>query len=441
LNSSQYNRKTIFTSFDGSFSASTIHQKPDRFRMLENEDSFQIARGAGLSYTPASFGNDVIVKEMSCFNRILEFQESERIVIVEAGITLKKLLEWSVTKNLYLSVLPGWPGITIGGCIAANAHGKNPHKDGSFVEHVKWIELYNPSFGYKTVSRTNDPKIFEATCGGLGLTGIITKVALFLKDLPSNSLVIEPRKVESFEESLKIMKSGSNSDVLYSWHIGSTFFNFGKGIVRIGSFSKDLQSGKVISSIKKLKSGNKMIPFSFWNNFSSSIINTINREIESKKGKVKKNLFSGLFPFVDRASIFYSLYGMRGFNEYQILVDHNHSNEFISELCKLIKTNKPPLTFLFMKMFRGEQKYVRFSKNGLSIILNLKHCKETLDFLNKLDELVISFNVMPYIIKDSRLSKKVVEQCYPQYHDFKEILNQIDPKRIFKSELSKRLEL
>lgn len=434
------NKKTNFISFDGSFSASTLHQRPDRFRMLEDKN-FQIARGAGLSYAPASFGNNTLVKEILCFNRILEFSESEKIIIVEGGTTLKKILEWCVSKNLYFPVLPGWPDITVGGCIAANAHGKNPHKDGSFVKHVKWIELYNPTFGYKTVSRINDSKIFDATCGGLGLTGIITKVALLLKELPSNSIMIEPRKVENLEESLKIMNDNSDSDVLYSWHIGSTFFNFGKGIVRIGSFSKDSQLDRVIPPTKKLKSGNKKIPFSFWNNFSSSFVNTINREVELSKGVVKKNLFSGLFPFVDRASIFYSLYGKNGFNEYQILIDHNYSNEFINHLYKLIKTNNPPLTFLFMKLFSGEQKYIRFSKSGLSIILNLKHCKDTLDFLNKLDEIVISFNALPYIIKDSRLSKRVVEKCYPQYHEFKMVLNEIDPKRIFKSELSERLDL
>ena len=43
--------------------------------------------------------------------------------------------------------------------------------------------------------------------------------------------------------------------------------------------------------------------------------------------------------------------------------------------------------------------------------------------------------------KDSRLTKEMVEQCYPEYYDFKEVLNEIDPKRIFKSELSERLNL
>lgn len=436
-------KKTNFTSFDRSISITTMHQKPDRFRILEDMQKIsQIPRGAGLSYVPASFGKNILVKDMLFFNRVLQFDESSKIVIVEAGIRLTKLLEWSFDKHLFFPVLPGWPEITVGGCLAANVHGKNPFKDGTFMDHVEWIELFNPTFGTKIISRTNERKVFEATCGGLGLTGIITKVALRLQELHSDSLLITPKKVETFTDALKIIKENSNSDVLYSWHMGSTFLNFGKGIVRLGTFSKNFGLDPFfIPEIKHMSSDNHLPPFSLWNNFSSSIINSINRKIEISKGQIRKTLFSGLFPFIDKANIFYSLYGSKGFNEYQILIDNNHANEFLDDLVKLIKSENPPLTFLFMKLFKNSQKYLRFSGNGVSITLNLKHCNSTLIFLRKLDELIISYKALPYIIKDSRLSKKVVEQCYPEYYDFQEILKEIDPKRIFKSELSERLDL
>lgn len=163
--------------------------------------------------------------------------------------------------------------------------------------------------------------------------------------------------------------------------------------------------------------------------------------MEIQKNIIKKDIFSGLFPFVEKARIFYSLYGKNGFNEYQILVDDKHAEEFLKDLTSLIKSKNPSLTFLFMKLFRGHQKLLQFSGNGVSIILNLKHNNQTLNFLKNLDELVISYKALPYIIKDSRLSKNVVEQCYPEYFDFKEILKEIDPKRIFKSEISERLEI
>ncbi len=419
------------------------HQRPDRLRMLnDRNEEFQIPRGAGLSYAPASFGKDKLIRDMCSFDRILEFDESSKIVVVEAGISLKKLLTWSFSKQLFLPVLPGQPEITVGGCVAANVHGKNPYKDGTFMEQVEWIELSHPTLGTKIISRSNEKKIFNATCGGLGLTGIITKVALKLQKLSSEIVILSPKKTESLKNTLEIMKQHTSDDVLYSWNMGSTLFNFGKGIVTSGIFSDDSSSKThQIKERKGMNSNDRLLPFSLWNTLSSPIINSINRKIQSGKNIVKKDVYSALFPFVGTARMFYGLYGSNGFNEYQVLIKKKYSVEFIDDLTKLIKSEKPSLTILVMKLFNGKQKLLHFSDEGLSIILNLKHCNSTLKFLKKLDDIVISYKALPYIVKDSRLTKEVVEQCYPEYHVFKEILNEIDPKRIFKSELSERMNL
>ena len=419
------------------------HQRPDRLRMLnDRNEEFQIPRGAGLSYAPASFGKDKLIRDMCSFDRILEFDESSKIVVVEAGISLKKLLTWSFSKQLFLPVLPGQPEITVGGCVAANVHGKNPYKDGTFMEHVEWIELSHPTLGTKIISRSNEKKIFNATCGGLGLTGIITKVALKLQKLSSEIVILSPKKTESLKNTLEIMKQHTSDDLLYSWNMGSTLFNFGKGIVTSGIFSDDSSSKTPqIKERKGMNSNDRLLPFSLWNTLSSPIINSINRKIQSGKNIVKKDVYSALFPFVGTARMFYGLYGSNGFNEYQVLIKKKYSVEFIDDLTKLIKSEKPSLTILVMKLFNGKQKLLHFSDEGLSIILNLKHCNSTLKFLKKLDDIVISYKALPYIVKDSRLTKEVVERCYPEYHVFKEILNEIDPKRIFKSELSERMNL
>ena len=408
----------------------------------DRNEEFQIPRGAGLSYAPASFGKDKLIRDMCSFDRILEFDESSKIVVVEAGISLKKLLTWSFSKQLFLPVLPGQPEITVGGCVAANVHGKNPYKDGTFMEHVEWIELSHPTLGTKIISRSNEKKIFNATCGGLGLTGIITKVALKLQKLSSEIVILSPKKTESLKNTLEIMKQHTSDDLLYSWNMGSTLFNFGKGIVTSGIFSDDSSSKTLqIKERKGMNSNDRLLPFSLWNTLSSPIINSINRKIQSGKNIVKKDVYSALFPFVGTARMFYGLYGSNGFNEYQVLIKKKYSVEFIDDLTKLIKSEKPSLTILVMKLFNGKQKLLHFSDEGLSIILNLKHCNSTLKFLKKLDDIVISYKALPYIVKDSRLTKEVVEQCYPEYHVFKEILNEIDPKRIFKSELSERMNL
>ena len=67
-----------FTTFDGSISIRTDHQRPDRYRHLEllPQDQVRIARGGGYSYSAASFGNDTLVQEMTSFNRFLTFDSN-----------------------------------------------------------------------------------------------------------------------------------------------------------------------------------------------------------------------------------------------------------------------------------------------------------------------------------------------------------------------------
>ena len=71
------------------------HQRPDRFRNLEQipKDVIRIGRGGGYSYAAPSFGKNILTQEMRSFNRILEFNEKLRTVVVESGIALKDLLK------------------------------------------------------------------------------------------------------------------------------------------------------------------------------------------------------------------------------------------------------------------------------------------------------------------------------------------------------------
>src|SRR5260370_41145722 len=150
-------------------------QRPDRHRHLEADfgRAKRIARGAGLSYAAASFGGVSIVQQMSAFNRPLGFDPLRLTLHVEAGAAIGSIALWAAERNLSMPVLPGYPAITVGGCIAANAHGKNPLRDGTFSDWVEAVTLYHPAHGRRTLDRKTHPEEFEATCGGFRLTGLI----------------------------------------------------------------------------------------------------------------------------------------------------------------------------------------------------------------------------------------------------------------------------
>ena len=90
-----------------------------------------------------------------------------------------------------------------------------------------------------------------------------------------------------------------------------------------------------------------------------------------------------------------------------------------------------------MKPFHGNQKYLRYSGSGITIALDFQRSPITVKALPKLDDIIISYGAIPNIIKGS--NKRIVQNCFPEYHKFIDELKKFDPKRIYKSDTSEKL--
>ena len=185
--------KKIF-SFDKNFSHNILFSKPDKYKSLEdisnNYDEI-ISTGSNLSYSPLAINKDGILLELKKFNRILGFNKEEKIITVEAGMTLMEFLNFTLKENLWIPQLPGYPTITIGGAVAANSHGKSCGIHGTIRNSIKSILLFHKINGWINLSENENKEIFDLTIGGLGLTGTIVSVTfnLFLCAIINYSLL------------------------------------------------------------------------------------------------------------------------------------------------------------------------------------------------------------------------------------------------------------
>jgi len=138
-----------------------------------------IPRGNGRCYGDASLAEETI--STLKFDKVLSFDTENGILECQSGLTLDKILEIIVPKGWFLPVTPGTKFITVGGAVGSDVHGKNHHVDGSFSNHILSMEIILANGSAINCSPAENKDLFEATCGGMGLTGLITKVKFRLK--------------------------------------------------------------------------------------------------------------------------------------------------------------------------------------------------------------------------------------------------------------------
>jgi decaprenylphospho-beta-D-ribofuranose 2-oxidase len=434
-------------SFDGGVSETAVCQRPDRYRLVQANlgDGARIARGGGYSYAAASFGAGSIVQDMRRFNRCLRFDPLARVIEVEAGMTLGELLALTSRSGLSLPVQPGYPAITIGGCVAANVHGKNPLCEGTFRGSVLGLALFHPDYGILNVTPDDPPGVFDLTCGGYGLTGVILAVSLRLDPLVGHRVSIRRIGVGDPIEAIAVARNlAAESLFAYTWHdavpSGRTF---GRGFVYQGLpvAASDCPNGVVPQYRILTAEARARWPFSLWGPLSTRAFTSMFWQVERRRPELTQTtLFDAIFPFA-RRSAYFRLFGQRGLLECQLLIPSDRTEAVLHELRRLILSTRAQSVMLSLKAFGGTQRFLRFEGEGTCVTLDLLRSDVSLAFLERLDDLTIAVGGIPNIIKDSRLPQSVVQSCYPEYEHFRHALRIFDKKRLFKSEVSERLDL
>ena len=90
---------------------------------------------------------------------------------------------------------------------------------------------------------------------------------------------------------------------------------------------------------------------------------------------------------------------------------------------------------------RGEHNYLRFEDNSICLSFDFTNTKKNKEFMKHIDGLCVKYKAIPSIIKDSRLSKETVNNCYVYSQNFRDKLKSYDRKRVYQSAISKKLDL
>jgi len=193
---------------------------PSSEKALERLSLFQdngsvTPRGLGRSYGDSSLGKHLVSSQR--LNHMLSFDDESGVLHCQAGVSLSDILEVFVPKGWFLPVTPGTKHVTVGGAIASDVHGKNHHVDGCFGDHVMFLDIVTGNGKTVRCSPEEHPELFHATCGGMGLTGIIRSAAFRLKPIQSAFIDQITYKASNLDESLEQFERHADQPYSVAW--------------------------------------------------------------------------------------------------------------------------------------------------------------------------------------------------------------------------------
>ncbi|MBW8819433.1 MAG: FAD-binding oxidoreductase, partial [Streptomyces sp.] len=157
-----------------------------------------IPRGLGRAYGDAAQNAGGAVFDMTGLNRVHAIDAEGGIVLCDAGVSLHRLMEVLLPLGWFVPVTPGTRYVTVGGAIGADVHGRNHHVSGSFSRHVLSFELLTAEGEIRTV-RGGTP-LFDATTGGMGLTGMILTATVQLQPVETSLMSVDTERARDLDD-------------------------------------------------------------------------------------------------------------------------------------------------------------------------------------------------------------------------------------------------
>lgn len=163
-------------------------------------------RGAGASYSDAALNEGGAVVATTGHPRILSWDREQGVLEADAGVTLQDAITFCSPRGWSFPVMPGTAQITLCGAQAADVHGMNHPVAGSFSGCVQQIDLATPAQSVARVSPVEQPEVFWATAGGLGLTGAIVRLRIQLTRTSSNWMVTSDTACTGLDDVIETME-------------------------------------------------------------------------------------------------------------------------------------------------------------------------------------------------------------------------------------------
>lgn len=397
-----------------------------------------IPRGLGRSYGDSA--NSQIVLQTNPLNHFVQFDDRAGLLICESGISLREILELVVPKGWFLPVTPGTSYVTVGGAIASDVHGKNHHIGGTFSESLLALDLMLGTGEVLTVTRLTHPDLFRATCGGMGLTGVILTATIQLKKIRSSQIEQTTSKASCLESVCEKFEESSNATYSVAWiDCLAKGANLGRSLLITGEHATDERLEALKTKVLNVPVD---APSSFLNDYSLKVFNTLYYYKNFLRKKTEIVPLKKFFYPLDFVGNWNRLYGKSGFVQHQFVLPKSIGVRGLKTILQVI-SNSGKGSFLAVLKILGQENtnYLSFPIEGYTLALDFQMSLEAIALIKKIESMVCEMGGKIYLTKDALMSEKTFKATYPQWEKFQEVRAQYGAIGKFSSSQSKRLGL
>lgn len=397
----------------------TLTDLPD----LQAIDGAILPFGYGRSYGDSCLNDGGILLDVTGLNKLIEFDDELGVLCCEAGVMLADILKVIVPRGWFLPTTPGTKYVSVGGAIANDVHGKNHHVAGTFGANVTRFELLRSDGQRLVCSPSQNPEMFAATIGGLGLTGLILWAEFRLRAISGPYIQMEQIPFGSLDEFFDV---SADSDKHYEYTMSwvdclAVGRHLGRGLFMRGNHSWQ----RAIPGKDWCPKERFTVPFSLpsfaLNNLTVRAFNAVNyrsQYLMTKRGTVP---YDGFFYPLDVVSHWNRIYGAAGFLQYQCVVPYASDRSAIKELFATISASGQGSFLAVLKTFGNRQSpgMMSFPRPGVTLALDFAHRGErSLRLLDRLDDIVVAAGGAVYPAKDARMSAHVFRHSFPRWEKF-----------------------
>lgn len=395
-------------------------------------------RGLARSYGDSSLGDVVVATEnLASF---LDFNPETGEVTVQAGVSLDEILRVFVPRGWFLPVTPGTRFVTVGGAIASDVHGKNHHVDGTFGDHVTSMKILLGNGEIVMASPGQKADLFAATCGGMGLTGLIIEATIRLKAVKSSLINETTYKCANLDEVIARFVETKNATYSVAWiDCLAAGRNLGRSLLMVGEHA---DQGPLVAHQNRAIPIPIELPSGLMNKVTMSAFNSLYFNKTLRKVHTRQVPYAPFFYPLDALSDWNRLYGAGGFLQYQFVLPLSSGVEGLRNILQKIAKSGRGSMLAVLKIFgKGNHNPLSFPFEGFTLALDFKAEPAVFALLDELDALVSSHGGRIYLTKDARMTKQTFRDSYPRWREFEDVREKYFAMGHFASAQSKRLGL